>query len=69
MQWLTEGFTEYFADMALSRTDEVTPDDFLHKVAVNVGQYEYFLSSGLFGDVTIRAAGARKGRYRFGVYP
>jgi predicted metalloprotease with PDZ domain len=64
----TRGFTEYFANLALIRTGLVTEEDFLHKVAVNVGQYEYFLNSSLFNGVTMRDAGKKKGRYRFGVY-
>lgn len=68
LEWFTEGVTEYFANLALIRTKEISEDDFLHKVAANVGQYEYFLASGLFNDATILAAGKKKGRYRFGVY-
>lgn len=68
MEWFTEGFTEYFANLALMRSGQVTATEFLQKVAINVGQYEYFLSSGLFRDVTIATAGADKGANRFGIY-
>lgn len=68
MEWFTEGFTEYFANLALMRSHEISADDFLQKMAVNIGQYEYFLDSSLFNDVTIEKAGLHKGRNRFGVY-
>jgi predicted metalloprotease with PDZ domain len=50
------------------RTGQISREDFLHKVAANIGQYEYFLASGLFNGVPIRKAGEKKGRNRFGVY-
>ncbi|HUK87968.1 MAG TPA: M1 family aminopeptidase [Terriglobales bacterium] len=68
MEWFTEGFTEYFANLALIRSHEISTADFLQKVAINIGQYEYFLNSSLFRDVTIEKAGQQKGRNRFGVY-
>ena len=68
LEWFTEGFTEYHANMALIRSHQTSVADFLQKVATNVGQYQYFLVSGLFNGVTIEKAGARKGSYRFGVY-
>jgi predicted metalloprotease with PDZ domain len=68
LEWFTEGSTEYFANLALIRSEQVSTTDFLQKVAVNVGQYEYFLNSGLFRDVTIAGAGQSKGNNRFGVY-
>jgi predicted metalloprotease with PDZ domain len=68
MEWFTEGFTEYFANLALMRSGQVAATEFLQKVAISVGQYEYFLNSGLFRDVTIATAGQNKGANRFGVY-
>jgi predicted metalloprotease with PDZ domain len=68
LEWFNEGFTEYFANLALMRTGQISQEDFLHKVAANIGQYEYFLASGLFNGVPIRKAGEKKGRNRFGVY-
>lgn len=66
--WLTEGFSEYFANLALARTGIVPPEDFLQLVSVRLAQYEYFFASPLFSKVTLRDAGTRKSSYRFGVY-
>jgi predicted metalloprotease with PDZ domain len=68
MEWFSEGFTEYYANLALIRSHQISTSDFLQKMAINIGQYEYFLDSPLFSDVTIEKAGLHKGRNRFGVY-
>ena len=68
LEWFKEGFAEYNANLALIRAGEISPEDFLHKAANMIGQYEYFLSSGLFKDVTMLTAGQQKGPDRFGVY-
>lgn len=68
LEWFTEGFTEYFANRTLIRAHHLSVEDFLQKAAINIGQYEYFLTSSLFHDVTIEKAGQQKGRNRFGVY-
>ncbi len=68
LEWFKEGFAEYNANLALIRVGEISREDFLHKVANMIGQYEYFLSSGLFKDVTLLTAGEQKGPDRFGVY-
>jgi len=68
LEWFKEGFTEYNANLALIRAGEIGPADFLQKAATMIGQYEYFMFSGLFKDVTLLSAGQQKGPYRFGVY-
>jgi predicted metalloprotease with PDZ domain len=66
--WFFEGFTEYFANLALVRQGVVPPEEFLQRVGIRLAQYEYFLASPLFSKVTLRDAGTKKGSYRFGVY-
>jgi predicted metalloprotease with PDZ domain len=68
MEWFTEGFTEYYANLALVRSGAITPAQFLQKMEHHLEAYEYFMSSPLFKGVTIAKAGERKGSYRFGVY-
>ncbi len=68
LEWFKEGFTEYNANLALVRDGEIGPADFSQKAATMIGQYEYFLASGLFKDVTLLTAGQNKGPDRFGVY-
>jgi predicted metalloprotease with PDZ domain len=68
LEWFKEGVPEYNANLALIRTGLISPEEFLHKAANMVGQYEYFQASGLFKDVTMLTAGAQKGPDRFGVY-
>jgi predicted metalloprotease with PDZ domain len=67
-QWLTEGFTEYYANRAIYREGLITARDYLEKLSRHVGAYAYFWWSPVFGHVTLREAGSDKTRYRFGVY-
>lgn len=67
-QWLSEGFTEYFANLALVQEGLIPMELFLGKVEKMLGLYVYFRSSPAFRDVSLAEAGANKGRHRLGVY-
>jgi predicted metalloprotease with PDZ domain len=67
-QWFSEGFTEYFANLALVRTGLVTEDEFLEKASRNLSLYLFFRWSPAFSAASLKEAGARKGFYRLGVY-
>lgn len=67
-QWFGEGFTEYFANLALVRERLITKELFIKKVENHLGLYLYFKSSPAFDGVSLKEAGSRKGRYRLGVY-
>jgi predicted metalloprotease with PDZ domain len=67
-QWFSEGFTEYFANLALVRTGLMTEDEFLEKASRNLSLYLFFRWSPAFSVASLREAGARKGLYRLGVY-
>ena len=66
--WFTEGFTEYYANVAIARSGAVPPDLLLRKFNNQVAGYLYFFNSGLFSGVSVADAAKRKGAYRFGVY-
>jgi predicted metalloprotease with PDZ domain len=66
--WFTEGFTEYYANVAVARSGAVSQDVMLKKIANMTGGYLYFLNSSNFSGVPVGEAGKRKGAYRFGVY-
>jgi predicted metalloprotease with PDZ domain len=68
MAWFTEGFTEYYANVATARSGAVPPALLLRKFNNQVAGYLYFFESPLFSGVTLADAGRRKGSYRFGVY-
>lgn len=67
-QWFSEGFTEYYANLALR--DEAIIDE--RRYAEILGHYLsfhlFFATSGLFDDVSPIGAGRKKGLYRPGVY-
>jgi predicted metalloprotease with PDZ domain len=67
-EWLQEGFTEYLSNRALLRTGMISRENFFRKMEYNISLYSYFRLSGLFDTVSVRQAGARKWRHRFGVY-
>lgn len=67
-QWFTEGFTEYFATRALVRQAVVSEEVFLQQAGRILGLYLYFKSSPEFSGVTLKQAGANKGKHRLGVY-
>jgi predicted metalloprotease with PDZ domain len=66
--WFTEGFTEYYANVAVARSGAVPQDVMLKKIANMTSGYLYFHESSLFSGVPLGDAGKRKGAYRFGVY-
>lgn len=68
LEWLQEGFTEYYANIGLVRARAFTTQEFLRKLEHNLGHYEYFMSSPLFASTTLLRSGEKKGANRFGVY-
>jgi predicted metalloprotease with PDZ domain len=68
MEWFDEGFTEYYANLSLVRSEAITPEQFVQKMERHLAAYSYFMSSPLFSGVSVQGAGKRKGSYRFGVY-
>ncbi|HEY5839450.1 MAG TPA: hypothetical protein VIT19_10485, partial [Pyrinomonadaceae bacterium] len=67
-QWFSEGFTEYFANLALVQERLISKDLFIRKIENHLGLYLYFKEAPAFDGVTLKEAGSRKGRYRLGVY-
>ena len=67
-QWFIEGFTEYYADLALLREQIVPPELFVKKLENMIGKYVYFRTAPQFSKVSIEDSGTRKTTYRFGVY-
>ena len=68
LAWFQEGFTEYYANVGLVRARAFSTEEFLRKLEHNLGHYEYFMSSPLFGNTTLLQAGEKKSANRFGVY-
>ena len=66
--WFTEGFTEYYANVAIARSGTVPADLLLRKFNNQVSGYLYFFNSSNFSGVPVANAGKRKGAYRFGIY-
>jgi predicted metalloprotease with PDZ domain len=67
-QWFQEGFTEYYANLAMMR-EKIMPERFFIWKAENIlGKYIYFRSAPQFAEVSIKNAGDKKTTYRFGVY-
>lgn len=67
-QWFSEGFTEYFANVALRETSLITPRRYDEILGHYLSFHLFFSSSGLFEHVTMRQAGQKKGLYRPAVY-
>ena len=67
-QWFSEGFTEYFANLALVQERLISKDLFIKKIENHLGLYLYFKEGPAFDGATLKEAGSRKGRYRLGVY-
>jgi predicted metalloprotease with PDZ domain len=67
-QWFSEGFTEYFANLALVQQKLISKDLFMRKMEHNLGLYSLFKESPAFDNASLKEAGAKKGRYRIGVY-
>lgn len=67
-QWLSEGFTEYYANLACVNGGVLSEEHFLKKVEQHLANYLYFMTAPPFSGVTLREAGSAKGTNRFGVY-
>lgn len=67
-QWFSEGFTEYYANLALVRERLIDEELFVRKMEKNLGLYFYFNASPAFDGASLKEAGTKKGRYRIGVY-
>lgn len=67
-QWFSEGFTEYFANLALVQEGLISKELFFKKMENHLGLYLYFKEAPAFDGTTLKEAGARKGRFRLGVY-
>jgi predicted metalloprotease with PDZ domain len=67
-QWFSEGFTEYYANLALVNGGVVDEAGFVKKLEQHLANYLYFMSAPPFAGVTLRQAGSAKGTNRLGVY-
>ncbi len=67
-EWFQEGFTEYYANLTLTRAGLVGPGLFVKKMENMLGKYLYFRTAPQFAEVSLRDAGKRKTSWRFGVY-
>lgn len=67
-QWFSEGFTEYYANLALVNGGVVDEASFVKKMEQHLANYLYFMTAPAFDGVTLRAAGQAKGTNRLGVY-
>jgi predicted metalloprotease with PDZ domain len=67
-QWFSEGFTEYYANRALLATGVIDQRTYDEIVSQYLSMHSFFATSSLFGDVSLRDAGEKKGLYRPGVY-
>lgn len=68
LQWFSEGVTDYYATRTLAKTGLIAESEFIRRMEHVLSRYLYFRSAPAFDGVTLRAAGARKGPYRLGVY-
>jgi predicted metalloprotease with PDZ domain len=67
-QWFQEGFTEYYANLALMRENIMPEKYFIWKLQSVLGKYLYFRGAPQFSEVSIKNSGLKKTSYRFGVY-
>jgi predicted metalloprotease with PDZ domain len=67
-RWFAEGFTEYFANLALIRQGLISDDLYIKKMEKMLGLYFYFNQSPAFDGASLKAAGSKQGRYRLGIY-
>jgi predicted metalloprotease with PDZ domain len=68
LQWFSEGVTDYYATRTLARAGLIGESEFIRRTEHVLSRYLYFRSAPAFDGVTLRAAGARKGTHRLGVY-
>ncbi|MBL4788714.1 MAG: hypothetical protein JKY60_06590 [Kordiimonadaceae bacterium] len=66
--WFKEGFTDYYANIALRNRDVLSEAWLIRRMENIFGNYLYFNFSSAFNGLTIVEAGKNKGRNRFGVY-
>ena len=66
-QWFSEGYTEYFANLAVLREGIISLDDFYRLVEKTIGLYYYFRIRQ-YDEISLADAGDNKTTYRFGVY-
>lgn len=67
-QWFSEGFTEYYANLALLHAGIIDTRRYQEILGHYLSFHRFFATSDLFRDVTMREAGQKKGLYRPGVY-
>ena len=68
LQWVSEGFTDYYASRSLARARVIDEAVFIRKLEHTIGLYLYFKAAPVFDSVTLVSAGERKGRNRLGIY-
>jgi predicted metalloprotease with PDZ domain len=68
LQWVSEGFTDYYASRSLARARVIDEAVFVRKLEHTIGLYLFFKAAPVFDSVTVVSAGERKGRNRLGVY-
>ena len=66
-QWFSEGATEYFANLALVRSNTISEKEFYRLIEKTVGLYFYYRNRQ-YPEVSLVEAGSEKSKYRFGVY-
>jgi predicted metalloprotease with PDZ domain len=67
-EWFDEGFTDYYADLALVQSGLIQPDVFVRKMEKVLARYAYFTVAPAFQRQTMFEASRRRGMNRFGVY-
>lgn len=67
-RWFAEGFTEYFANLALVRQGLIDDNLYIKKIEKVLGLYFYFNWSPAFDGASLKDAGSKQGRYRLGIY-
>ena len=67
-EWFDEGFTDYYADLALVQSGIIEPATFLRKAEKVLGRYAYWTVAPVFQRQSMFDASPRRGTNRFGVY-
>jgi predicted metalloprotease with PDZ domain len=67
-EWFDEGFTDYYADLALVQSRLIEPDVFVRKMEKVLARYAYFTVAPAFERQSLFEASRRRGTNRFGVY-
>ncbi len=67
-RWISEGFTEYYANVTLVRTGALPEDFFLKKAERHLGNYLYFATAPWLTRMSLVSAGRNTSVNRFGVY-